>query len=58
MANIRILPAILSETQEELIERISQVEGLVDRVQVDIVGRVFSSRPTVAIEVLETIQTD
>jgi len=58
MADIRILPGILTETREELIEKISQVESLVNRIQVDIVGRAFSSQPTVAIEALETIQTD
>ena len=55
MAVIRILPAILSETREDLIEKISQVEGLVDRVQVDIVGRAFSPQPSVGIETLEGV---
>ena len=55
MAVIRILPAILSETREDLIKKISQVEGLVDRVQVDIVGRAFSPQPSVGIETLEGV---
>lgn len=55
MLKVKIIPAILTDNIEDLFYKIGCVERLVDRVQIDIVGRVFSSQPSIDIEVLEEL---
>lgn len=54
---MQIIPAILSQTPEDLLEKCALVDGLVSRIQIDIVGRAFSSELSVGIETLERLQT-
>lgn len=57
MKVIRIIPSILAYTRHEFNEKLERVEAIVDRVQVDIVGKVFSSEVTVGVETLEDISS-
>ncbi|MDO8503906.1 MAG: ribulose-phosphate 3-epimerase [bacterium] len=54
---IEIIPAILTNDSGELEDKIKQAEGLVQRVQVDIIDGVFVNNRTVALESLEGIET-
>lgn len=54
---IEIIPAILTNDLGELEDKIKQAEGLVQRVQVDIIDGVFANNRTVALESLEGIET-
>lgn len=56
MANIEIIPAILTMSTDDLLQKIAQVDGIVDRVQIDVVGRAFSSEVTIGVEALEHLQ--
>lgn len=53
---IQIIPAILSQALEDLLEKCARVDGFVDRIQIDIVGRAFSSELSVGVEALEGLQ--
>lgn len=50
-----IIPAILPYTIDELKNKLSLIDGLVNRVQVDIVGKAFSPETTIGVESLESI---
>jgi ribulose-phosphate 3-epimerase len=53
MSEVQVIPAILTSNADDLAEKIRSVDQLVDRVQIDVVGRVFSSEVSVGIEALE-----
>lgn len=55
MSDVRVIPAILSNSIGDILGRIGRVDQLVDRVQIDIVGRAFSSELTVNIRALGEI---
>lgn len=55
MKDIRIIPAPLPYTVDELNEKLRRVDAFADRVQVDIVGKAFSSKVTIGVEALENI---
>lgn len=50
---MEIIPAILTNNSQELQEKIALVEGLVKRVQIDVIDGVFANNKTVALEALE-----
>lgn len=55
MTEVRIIPAILTSSVDELTEKTSRVAGLVERAQIDIVGRVFSPEVSVGLEAIAGI---
>lgn len=55
MLDIRVIPAILSNSAEDMLEKIGRIERFVNRVQIDIVGKVFASDLSVGVEELEQI---
>lgn len=55
---IEIVPAILTNNVEELEAKIRAVEGLVKRVQIDIVDGVFANNRTVDLSAVANIETD
>lgn len=55
---MEIIPAILTNDPEELKEKISQIEGLVKRVQIDIVDGVFVDNKTIGLEALKNLETE
>lgn len=55
---LEIIPAILTNDPKELEEKIRQVEGLVGRVQIDIVDGVFADNKTVSLDAVANIDTD
>lgn len=55
--NIKIIPAPLPYTVDELNEKLRRVEGIVNRVQIDVVGRAFNKEVTIGIEALEKVST-
>lgn len=57
MTEGRIIPAILTASIDELIGRASRVMGLVERIQIDIVGKAFSSEVSVHLEAIPAIDT-
>jgi ribulose-phosphate 3-epimerase len=57
MSQIKIIPSILAYDVNEFKEKLQRVEEIVDRVQVDIVGRAFDEGTTVGVEVLEQISS-
>lgn len=57
MLKVKIIPAILSYTKDDFLEKLGRVSQFVDRVQIDIVGRAFASQVTVGVEALEEIST-
>lgn len=54
---LEIIPAILTNDPKELEEKIRQAEGLVQRVQIDVVDGVFASNKTVSLEAVANIET-
>ena len=55
---VKIIPAILTNNPEELREKVNLAEGVVDRVQIDIVDGVFANNKTVDPVSLESLETD
>lgn len=56
MSDIRIIPAILTSDRLDLLEKLRRVDGVASRVQVDLIGKAFSSEVTVGVEALEEIE--
>jgi len=54
---IKIIPAILAYTEEELKEKMEKVDTLVSRVQIDVVEAIFNDKITVDLGILEEIST-
>lgn len=54
---IQIIPAILTNDTKELEEKIRACEGVVDRVQIDIIDGVFANNKTIDPSALEGIDT-
>lgn len=55
---LEIIPAILTNDPEELEAKIKQLEGLVERVQIDIIDGVFADNKTIGLEALENLETN
>lgn len=55
---IEIIPAILTNDPKELEEKLRQLEGIVQRVQIDIVDGVFADNKTISLEAAANIETD
>src|SRR3989344_1467644 len=55
---IEVIPAIIAHSQEELEQKIRQVENHVEKIHLDIMDGNFVSNTTVGIEELEKIQTN
>lgn len=55
MPETRIIPAILSQTTEDLFSKLSLIEDLVDRIQIDIVGPAFSAEVSIGVEAIAGI---
>jgi len=53
-----IIPAILTNSPQELEEKIRKVEGLVERVQIDIIDGRFADNKTIEPDLLAEIDTD
>lgn len=53
-----IVPSILTNSPEDLAEKIARCEGVVDRVQIDIVDGVFADNKTIDPTALKYIETD
>jgi len=47
---VKIIPAVQVATVEDLKKRLSEVEGLVERVQIDIVGKEFANNEGIKVE--------
>lgn len=54
---LKIVPAILTSDEAELKEMLSRCEGVVERVQIDIIDGIFADNKTVDPEVLESVET-
>lgn len=54
---LEVIPAILTNDPKELEEKISRLEGLVKRVQVDVVDGVFAQNRSIGLEALTNIDT-
>jgi len=54
---MKIIPAILTDNPEEIKQKISQVEGLFDRVQIDIIDGEFANNRAGGLEALSFIET-
>jgi ribulose-phosphate 3-epimerase len=54
---ISIIPAILTNNPDELKEMLHRCEGVVDRVQIDIIDGVFADNKTIDPAILENIET-
>lgn len=55
---IQIIPAILTAAPEELKLLLSKAEGVVERVQIDIIDGVFAANKTIDPSILENIDTN
>ncbi len=55
---MEIVPAILTDDPQELKNLINQCEGVVERVQIDIVDGIFAANKTIDPQALEYIDTD
>lgn len=55
---LKIIPSILTDSTTELNDILAVAEGVVDRVQIDIVDGVFASNKTIEPIALESIDTD
>ncbi len=55
---IQIIPAILTNNPQELQEKIALVEGLVQRVQIDIIDGVFANNKTVELGAVGNLETN
>lgn len=53
--DIRIIPAVLSYDLDEYRTKLGLIEDIVDRVQIDVVGREFSSKTSMGVEALEEV---
>lgn len=54
---LEIIPAILTNDPKELKEKIRAVEGLVKRIQIDIVDGVFANNRTISLDAVANIDT-
>lgn len=54
---VDVIPAILTSDPRELEEKIRSLEGVANRVQIDIIDGVFAENKTVALEALDGIET-
>jgi ribulose-phosphate 3-epimerase len=54
---IQIIPAILTNNPQELKEKIALVEGLVKRVQIDIIDGVFANNKTIDLGAVGNLET-
>lgn len=54
---IEVIPAILTNDPKELEEKIRQLEGLVERVQIDVVDGAFAQNRSLGLEALTNIDT-
>lgn len=57
MAVLKVIPSILSNSPEEAKELLVKAEGVVDRVQIDIVDGVFANNKTIDPSALEDVET-
>lgn len=55
---ITIIPSILTNDPNELREKLTMLEGKVERVQIDIVDGVFVDNKTILPDILESIETN
>jgi len=55
---VEIIPAILTNNTQELVDLVKQSEGKVQRVQIDIIDGAFVDNKTVLPEALNSIETD
>lgn len=55
---IKVIPAILSSSPQEVKELLNQAEGIVDRVQIDIIDAQFAQNRTIDPSVLENFDTE
>jgi len=55
---VKIIPAILTNNLDELREMISKTEGIVDRVQIDIIDGKFADNITIDPSLIRDIDTD
>lgn len=55
---VEIIPAILTNDIKEVEEKLTRAEGVVKRIQIDIVDGVFAANKTIAPSFLEDIETD
>lgn len=55
---IKIIPAILTNDSAELLKMLKQCEGIVDRVQIDIIDGVFADNKTIDPSLFADIDTD
>lgn len=55
MSECKIIPAILSASAEDMLKKIASVEGLANRIQIDIVGKAFSQKETISLESIEEV---
>jgi ribulose-phosphate 3-epimerase len=53
----KIIPTILTKSEEDLKRRIKTLEDLVDRVQIDVVDGVFAPNQTLSLEAISQIET-
>lgn len=55
---VKIIPAILTNSPEEARDLISKSEGLVDRVQLDIIDGEYANNKTISPEAMESVDTN
>ncbi len=55
---VKVIPAILTDNVNELKDLLSRCEGVIDRVQIDILDGVFAGNKTIDPLVFEHIETD
>ncbi|KKU47643.1 MAG: Ribulose-phosphate 3-epimerase [Candidatus Woesebacteria bacterium GW2011_GWF2_46_8] len=55
---VEIIPAILTNDIREIEEKLSRAEGIVKRIQIDIIDGVFAANRTIDPSFLENIETD
>ena len=53
----KIIPTIFTKKREEFTERLKTVEGLVDRVQIDVIDGIFLPEETVPLETASELET-
>jgi ribulose-phosphate 3-epimerase len=54
---IEIIPAILTNNPNELREKLTRLEGVVDRVQIDVIDGKFADNKTVDLATFDTVET-
>lgn len=55
---IKIIPAVLTSSASEVVDKISKLEGIVDRVQIDVIDGVFSNNKTIYPDAIGDLTTD